>query len=138
MKAKGKLAEEWFERGKRDLEVAQLLLEQDYYSDVIAFHIQQAFEKYLKGYLIYHGWKLRKIHDLEELITHAGKINADFLNYLDFARKVSAYYLEQRYPPGPPPDYSTAVLSEDLSEVKEIVSKIKTLTENEADSGPRK
>ena len=42
-------AEEWFERGRRDMETAQLIYEQHGYTDAIAYHIQQAVEKYLKG-----------------------------------------------------------------------------------------
>ncbi len=46
---------EWFARGDRDLETAQLLYDEHGYSDVIAYHIQQVVEKYLKGFLILQG-----------------------------------------------------------------------------------
>lgn len=36
-----------------------------------AFHLQQAMEKYLKGFLLSKGWKLKKIHDLEALLDDA-------------------------------------------------------------------
>ncbi|GIV15064.1 MAG: hypothetical protein KatS3mg022_0499 [Armatimonadota bacterium] len=42
-------AMEWFVRGDHDIETAQLLYDQDGYTDSIAYHIQQAMEKYLKG-----------------------------------------------------------------------------------------
>ncbi len=45
-------SEEWFERGKRDIETARLLFEHKGYADVIAYHIHQAIEKYLKGFLV--------------------------------------------------------------------------------------
>ncbi|MCB7130102.1 MAG: HEPN domain-containing protein, partial [Candidatus Brocadiales bacterium] len=37
----------WFERGSHDIETAQLLLDRQGYTDIIAFHIHQAVEKYL-------------------------------------------------------------------------------------------
>ncbi|MGD2248907.1 MAG: HEPN domain-containing protein, partial [Candidatus Methanofastidiosia archaeon] len=57
---------------------AKLLFSKEDYFDVVLFHIQQAVEKYLKGYLIYKGWKLKKIHDIETLIIEAVKFDAEF------------------------------------------------------------
>jgi len=56
------IAEEWFERGRHEIETAKLLFEKEGYPEVILFHIHQAMEKYLKGFLIQNGWKLKKIH----------------------------------------------------------------------------
>ena len=36
---------EWFERGDRDIETARLLYDERWYTEVIAYHIQQAIEK---------------------------------------------------------------------------------------------
>jgi HEPN domain-containing protein len=47
-----KQALEWFERGNHDIETAQLLYDEHGYTEIIAYHIQQAIEKYLKGYLV--------------------------------------------------------------------------------------
>jgi hypothetical protein len=33
--------------------------------------LQQALEKYLKGFLLKHGWKLKKIHTLHSLLDEA-------------------------------------------------------------------
>ncbi|MBI5327701.1 MAG: HEPN domain-containing protein [Deltaproteobacteria bacterium] len=70
-----KIADEWFEKGRHDIEGARLLLERGHFTDTIAMLIQQALEKYLKGYLISHGWKLQKIHDLMPLLAEASKFN---------------------------------------------------------------
>ncbi len=37
---------EWFERGDHDIETAQLLCDEQGHTDAIAYHIQQAIEKY--------------------------------------------------------------------------------------------
>ena len=86
---KNKLVEEWLERGKRDLETAKVLLSCIDYFDIILFHIYQAVEKYIKGFLISHKWKFKKIHDLEVLITEIIIFDDSFQEYLDFGRKLT-------------------------------------------------
>jgi HEPN domain-containing protein len=61
-------AMEWFERGDHDISSAQLLYDQQGYTDSIAYHIQQAIEKYLKGYLVLKGRKPPRVHDLDVLL----------------------------------------------------------------------
>ena len=40
-------------------------------TDDAAFRLQQAIEKYLKGFLLARGWRLRRIHDLGVLLSEA-------------------------------------------------------------------
>ena len=114
-----------FERGKHDLEVAKILLTEEEYLDVVLFHIHQAVEKYLKGYLIYKGWELKKIHDLEALITEAISFDVEFQRYLDFGRKLTAFYFEERYPPGPITHHSKEETGEMLETAEEIIKRAK-------------
>lgn len=65
------LFQEWFIRAEMDLETAKILLAQDGPLPMVAFHLQQTVEKYLKGFLLSKGWSLRRIHDLEILIPEA-------------------------------------------------------------------
>ena len=122
---KDQVVKEWIERGKHDLEVAKILLAEKDYSDIILFHIHQAVEKYLKGYLIYHGWELKKIHDIELLITGALSFNEEFQKYLDFGRILTAFYYEERYPPGPITSYSKGEIKRILKEAEKIIIKLK-------------
>ncbi len=122
---KEQVVKEWFERGKHDLETAKILLREEKYLDVAAFHIHQAIEKYLKGYLIHNGWELRKIHDLELLITEAVNFDSDSQKYLDFGRKLTAFYYEERYPPGPITSYTKEEIKEMLEVTEEIINKLK-------------
>ncbi|MEK7722256.1 MAG: HEPN domain-containing protein, partial [Elusimicrobiota bacterium] len=78
-------AEEWFEKARRDYESAKLILRHGGYADPAAVLLQQAVEKYLKGYLIARGWKLIKTHDLRFLIAEAEKHNGDFAKFYDLA-----------------------------------------------------
>jgi len=120
-----KRIEEWVERGEHDLEAAQLLLDREAHSDIVLFHVHQAVEKHLKGFLIDHGWKLEKIHDLETLITYAADFDGVFKNYLDTGRKLTAFYYMERYPPGPVPSYSMEEATQMLEAASEIIEKIK-------------
>lgn len=121
---KEEIVEEWLERGKHDLETARLLSDKKGHPDAVLFHIHQAVEKYLKGFLIRKGWKLKKIHDLETLLTYAIDFDKNFKRYLDLGRKLTAFYYESRYPPGPLTPYSVSKIKEILEEAEELMEKI--------------
>jgi HEPN domain-containing protein len=116
---------EWFARGDHDIESAQLLYEEKGYTDVIAYHIQQAIEKYLKGYLVFHGKKYPKIHDLDTLVNMISKFDKGFLTFTELCEKVTRYYIEERYPPGPLTVYTYEEIKQDLEGAKNLINKIK-------------
>ena len=124
---KKRVVREWFERGRKDLEVAKILVKEEYL-DIALFHIHQAVEKYLKGFLISKGWKLKRVHDLEMLITEAVSYGAGLQSYLDFGRKLTAFYYEERYPPGPVSPHPKEELEEMLETAVKIITRIKELT----------
>lgn len=126
---KNKIVQEWFERGKRDFESAKVLYVQKGYFDEVIFLIHQAIEKYLKGYLIFHGWKLKKIHDIETLIVEASKYDNSFMEFLDLSRKLTSFYYETRYPPGPLPEVSDDETKEIIEKAEKIIEFIKKATE---------
>ena len=99
---------------------------QEGYPDVILFLLHQAIEKYIKGYLIFNGWKLKKIHDLETLLTETMEFDKSFEKYLDFGRKLTAYYYEDRYPPGPIPEISKEEIENTYKITEEIIILIKS------------
>lgn len=75
-------AKEWFERGDHDIEMAQLLYDENGYTDTIAFLIQQGVEKYLKGFLVFHGKKIEKAYRTHDL-GFLPNANRTFLFCLD-------------------------------------------------------
>jgi len=120
-----KNVQEWIERGEHDLEAAQLLLDREAHADMVLFHIHQAVEKYLKGFLIHQGWKLKKIHDLETLITEAVDFDSSFEPYLDIGRRLTAFYYTERYPPGPVPSHSAEETRYMMEMASELIEKIR-------------
>ena len=119
-----KQAEEWFERGRHDIETAQLLYDERGYTDSIAYHIQQAIEKYLKGFLVLHGKKPPKIHELDTLLNHILGFDDSFNGFLELCEKTSRYYIEDRYPPGPIVEYKYNEIKADLDKAWELVKKV--------------
>ncbi len=124
-KAFKKQAEEWFERGRHDIETAQLLYDERGYTDSIAYHIQQGVEKYLKGYLVLHGKKPPKIHELDALLNQITAFDDSFNDFLDLCEKVSRYYIEDRYPPGPPVEYEYEEIKADIDKAMELITEIR-------------
>lgn len=94
------LSAEWFALGDQDLAAARILLTEDGPLPVVAFHLQQAIEKYLKGYLISTGWSLRRIHDLEILLQEAIQVDEAFRRFWADCQRITEFYIESRYPTG--------------------------------------
>jgi len=120
-----KRAGEWFERGRHDIETAQLLYDERGHTDSIAYHIQQALEKYLKGYLVLHGKKPPRIHELDTLLNRIAAFDDSLIDFLDLCEKGSRYYIEDRYPPGPPVEYEYEEIKQDLDRAWELIKKIR-------------
>ena len=63
-----------------------------------AFHLQQALEKALKGFLINRGWTLRRTHNLSVLLDEAAVFVPGLEPFRDLCEEASAFYVEERYP----------------------------------------
>ena len=61
---------DWFRKGQDDLQRVPRRLQEGDCEDA-AFHLQQALEKYLKAFLIAHGWRLQRTHNLSLLLDEA-------------------------------------------------------------------
>jgi len=125
MPDRGKLAQEWLSRGSNDLQTARLAFQAGAPTGTVGVLLQQAAEKSLKGYLISRGWRLKKTHDLAELVDTAREYDTTFSDYLDMARRLTAYYVEDRYPPGPPVDYPREEIAEVMEQTSNLISRIK-------------
>ena len=89
---------DWFARAMADLGAAAILLKHGGDRAVAAMHVQQAVEKALKGYLISKGWKLKRTHDLIQLLDQAVRFEAGFEKSRSFCEEATAYFFEARYP----------------------------------------
>jgi HEPN domain-containing protein len=60
--------------------------------------LQEAIERYLKGYLIGKGWPLQRIHNLSTLLDAAIRKDARFKEFADLCEGLTAQFWEQHYP----------------------------------------
>jgi HEPN domain-containing protein len=86
-----------------------------------AFFIQQALEKYLKAFMLQQGWFLRKIHDLDALLDDATKYNPSLESFRRLCKRVSGYYLIERYPAPTLLDLNRMEIERDIKEAKGFV-----------------
>jgi HEPN domain-containing protein len=83
--------EQWLEKAANDLLAARLILDhQPIILDISCFHCQQAVEKYLKTFLIFHKKDFPKTHNIDLLLKTCSTINdrfkeVDVKNLEDFA-----------------------------------------------------
>jgi HEPN domain-containing protein len=89
--------DDWFKIADKDLKRAKYLLDGEDLEGA-GFNIQQAVEKYLKGYLVSKGWELRRIHNLEVLLNEVIRYEPSFEEFDYDCRKITQYYVEERYP----------------------------------------
>lgn len=111
---------DWFKKAEVDLKSAKILLDNETL-ETAAFHIQQAIEKYLKGYLLSKGWKLIKTHDLISLLNEAVSHTSHLEVFRKLCMRATEYYIEDRYP---------FLISSQLSveELQEIYKETKAFT----------
>lgn len=113
---------DWFAKGDQDVQAAVILLDQDGPLEIVAFHIQQAIEKYLKGYLLSTGWSLDRIHDLEALVQEAIARDAEFSPFLSACQRITEYYIESRYPLGVLSELTREEIIQSLDDARELIA----------------
>ncbi len=101
---KRQIVNEWLRKANADLALAEHLLENGTaFLNAITFHCQQAAEKYIKAFLVWHEIDFPKTHDLEELLDLAETSNRDLAASLRDVIVLTPYGVELRYP-GDRPD----------------------------------
>lgn len=90
---------QWIHYALGDLGVAEreILYESPAYH-TICFLCQSATEKLLKGFLIYHGWELKKTHDIVALLALCAEYDDDLARMVDQGIILNEYIIAGRYP----------------------------------------
>lgn len=92
----------WLRKAAEDLRAARVGLAADppLLEDAV-FHCQQAAEKTLKGFLVWHDRPFRKTHNLEELGEECLGIEPSLRSVVDRAVPLTEYAWRFRYPGEP-------------------------------------
>ena len=115
----------WLFRANEDIAVIEKLFESEpeLYASTICFHAQQAVEKFLKAFLVFHNIDFPRTHDLDYLLMECKKIDArnfdiDLGSLTDFG--VSIRYPDDFYLPD----------REETAQYRGIALKVKIVIEN--------
>ena len=119
--------EDWKVLAERDLSVADYLAAnmQPVPTEIIAFHCQQAVEKYLKGGLVILGEEPPYTHDLDELCNIIEKHRPLFASISSLCTLITHFSVQPRY------DRGMGLSEEDMKVVLNHTKSIKTFLENE-------
>ncbi|MGI4788017.1 MAG: HEPN domain-containing protein [Janthinobacterium lividum] len=96
--AKRVMVQKWLIKAQHDLASAQRLAEgDDPLFDTAVYHCQQAAEKAVKGYLVYSDVRVRKTHDLTELILETARLTTDYAALDNAGKRLTEYATQFRY-----------------------------------------
>ena len=89
----------WTEKAEHDLlNIENNLTAERVPWDTVCFHAQQAGEKYLKAFLVYHGLTPPYIHELLPLLAQCRNTDPDLGVSEEDCRNLSRYAVAARYP----------------------------------------
>jgi HEPN domain-containing protein len=110
----------WLAKAEADLRAAGVLLADEAgFGSVVAFHCQQAAEKFMKAYLVRHQIEFPKAHDLSvvrNLISGSDEALADKLAFADY---LTPFGVEARYP-GEVPETDTVTAQQALADARRV------------------
>lgn len=117
------LAREWLVKADVDLSAARALLGTGAHADAAAFHAQQAAEKALKAFLVWHQVEFPKTHDIKRLLVLCRPVDVDLARALADAVVLTPFGVEYRYP-GDYPPVSAAVAEAGVAKADSVVAHI--------------
>jgi len=124
-----KQAEDWITLADKDLYAAEIMNKEDYsLTNIVAFHCQQAIEKYFKAFLVENDVPLIRTHDLIKLNGMIKEIKD-----LDIDEEklivINEVYVDSRYPGelglmhgGAPTERQVKEFIEYAKEIKAIIN----------------
>ena len=96
---KTEFTRDWIRKAEIDFKTADHLFQSGPdFAEGAAFHSQQAAEKYLKAFLVWHQIEFPKTHDIEALLKLAGRTDDKIPEILREAIILTPYGVDYRYP----------------------------------------
>lgn len=117
------LAHEWLAKADVDLSAGRALLSTHSLAEAAAFHAQQAAEKSLKAFLVWHQVEFPKTHDIRRLLELCASIAPDLAESLAASAELTPYGVEYRYP-GEYPPVSKGAAERSLATARGVVGEV--------------
>lgn len=114
---------EWRRVARQDWHRLHVLLA-DGDGEGAGFFLQQAVEKFLKGFLIKSGWRLKKIHTLHSLLDDAVRVDPALADLRPLCERVSGYYVVDRYPGLGAEGPDVAQVTRDIGEARQLILRL--------------
>ena len=115
------LFNKWINKADKDLLSAKRELSfETPVTETVCFHCQQAVEKYLKAFLVYHQIYFTKTHKIVDLLELCANVDSSFKDEFEDADNLTDYAVEVRYP-----DIWLEPEVEEAEEALEIANKVK-------------
>lgn len=116
-------ARDWLMKADEDIAVAEYLLKTSkFYADV-CFHCEQAAEKSLKAFLVYHRITPKKTHNLPILAEECIRMNSSLAEITSCCDSLSKLYIPTRY--SFKIEFNLTNAEESMKLAKEVMKKIK-------------
>lgn len=114
------IPEDWKRVARKDWKRIKRNLRDDD-AEAAGFYLQQSLEKFLKAFLLQHGWKLKKIHVLHDLLSDAVAYNSSLESFRSLCERVLGYYFIDRYPLLVPSELTCKDVEKDMEAAKRFI-----------------
>lgn len=111
---------DWLEFAAEDLHCAKVLLSDRQCLLAAGFHCQQAMEKALKAYILFHTGHPVDGHNITWLCRTAGRLDEQVMGWLSYTPAFNRLYIETRYPADTELKYSY----EDMQAVQNVAQEM--------------
>src|SRR5262249_46872897 len=91
---------------------------------------QQAVEKAIKGFLVFHGVKVTKTHVVADLLEKLAGVDQKLANSISTASDLTIFALKYRYPEAVARELSRADVQRAVSLAKSVCAKILKVLED--------
>jgi uncharacterized protein len=118
------IPEDWLRIAEKDLVRVELMLTFHDPEDA-GFHLQQAIEKLLKAFLLSHGWRLKRIHNLDPLLRAAAAYEPSLLQYRVVCVQITEFYNGDRYPFGSSTPITQERVQEALADAQPLITTLR-------------
>lgn len=129
-------SKEWLEYARWDWQAANHLTTAgpELYK-IICYHCEQAVEKALKGFLVFHEVGFPRTHDLVELCKLCIEIDLRYYEIAEDCSELAGYGTQMRYPSGIQVDETE--MKEALAACEVIMEFIESSLDFEQEQGPQ-